>query len=51
VTEERISGWDRLLAGGMLLASFIPPVKGTGIAGKQRSKEQKRQEQQRMFPN
>jgi Pre-toxin TG/ribonuclease len=34
VTGERISGWDRLLAGGMLLASFIPPIKGTGIAGK-----------------
>jgi hypothetical protein len=34
VTGERISGWDRLLAGGMLLASFIPPVKGAGIAGK-----------------
>jgi Pre-toxin TG len=34
VTGERISGWDRLLAGGMLLASFVPPVKGVGIAGK-----------------
>jgi hypothetical protein len=34
ITGERISGWDRLLAGGMLLASFIPPVKGAGIAGK-----------------
>jgi hypothetical protein len=34
VTGERISGWDRLLAGGMLLASFVPPVKGAGIAGK-----------------
>jgi hypothetical protein len=34
VTGERISGWDRLLAGGMLLASFIPPVKGVGITGK-----------------
>ncbi|WMT18164.1 pre-toxin TG domain-containing protein [Parageobacillus toebii] len=34
VTGERISGWDRLLAGGMLLASFVPPVKGVGITGK-----------------
>jgi uncharacterized protein YukE len=34
ITGERISGWDRLLAGGMLLASFVPPVKGMGIAGK-----------------
>jgi hypothetical protein len=34
ITGERISGWNRLLAGGMLLASFIPPVKGAGIAGK-----------------
>jgi hypothetical protein len=34
VTEERISGWDRLLAGGMLLLSIIPPAKGIGIAGK-----------------
>ncbi|MED4970508.1 pre-toxin TG domain-containing protein [Parageobacillus toebii] len=34
VTGERISGWDRLLAGGMLLASFVPPVKGVAIAGK-----------------
>ncbi len=34
ITRERISGWDRLLAGGMVLASFIPPVKGAGIAGK-----------------
>ncbi|AEH48342.1 pre-toxin TG domain-containing protein [Parageobacillus thermoglucosidasius] len=34
VTGERISVWDRLVAGGMLLASFIPPVKGAGIAGK-----------------
>jgi hypothetical protein len=34
VTEERISGWDRLFAGGMLLASFVPPVKGAGVAGK-----------------
>jgi uncharacterized protein YukE len=34
ITGERISGWDRLLAGGMLLASFLPPVKGAGVAGK-----------------
>jgi hypothetical protein len=34
ITGERISGWDRLLAGGMLLASFLPPIKGAGIAGK-----------------
>ncbi|WP_278343304.1 RNase A-like domain-containing protein [Parageobacillus thermoglucosidasius] len=34
VTGERISGWDRLVAGGMLLASFILPVKGAGITGK-----------------
>jgi hypothetical protein len=34
ITGERISGWDRLFAGGMLLASFVPPVKGVGIAGK-----------------
>ncbi|RDE36191.1 hypothetical protein DV713_00920, partial [Parageobacillus thermoglucosidasius] len=34
VTGERISGWDRLLAGGMLLLSIIPPAKGAGIAGK-----------------
>ncbi|BDG48942.1 pre-toxin TG domain-containing protein [Parageobacillus sp. KH3-4] len=34
ITGERISGWDRLVAGGVLLASFIPPVKGAGIAGK-----------------
>jgi hypothetical protein len=34
VTGERISGWDRLLAGGMLLLSVIPPAKGAGIAGK-----------------
>jgi uncharacterized protein YukE len=32
ITGERISGLDRLLAGGMVLASFIPPVKGAGIA-------------------
>jgi hypothetical protein len=34
ITGERISAGDRWLAGGMLLASFIPPVKGIGIAGK-----------------
>jgi uncharacterized protein YukE len=34
ITGERISGLDRLLAGGMVLASFIPPVKGAGIASK-----------------
>jgi hypothetical protein len=34
VTGERISGWDRLVAGGMLLVSFVPPVKGAGVAGK-----------------
>jgi Pre-toxin TG len=34
VTGERISGWDRLIAGGMLLLSVIPPAKGAGIAGK-----------------
>jgi hypothetical protein len=34
VTGERISGWDRLLAEGMLLASFVPLVKGVAIAGK-----------------
>ncbi|GCD83033.1 hypothetical protein PTHTG4_20960 [Parageobacillus thermoglucosidasius] len=34
VTGERISGWDRLVAGGMLLLSVIPPAKGAGIAGK-----------------
>jgi Pre-toxin TG/ribonuclease len=34
ITGERISGWDRLLAGGMLLLIFIPPAKGAGIAGK-----------------
>jgi hypothetical protein len=33
ITGERISAGDRWLAGGMLLASFVPPVKG-GIAGK-----------------
>ncbi|QPA30753.1 pre-toxin TG domain-containing protein [Thermaerobacillus caldiproteolyticus] len=34
VTGERISGWDRLFAGGMLLLTIIPPAKGAGIAGK-----------------
>ncbi|BDG47776.1 pre-toxin TG domain-containing protein [Parageobacillus sp. KH3-4] len=34
VTGERISGWDRLVAGGMLLLSVIPPAKGAGVAGK-----------------
>jgi hypothetical protein len=34
VTGERISGWDRLIAGGMLLLSVIPPAKGAGVAGK-----------------
>uniref|UniRef100_A0A7U3YCS3 Pre-toxin TG domain-containing protein n=1 Tax=Geobacillus sp. (strain Y4.1MC1) TaxID=581103 RepID=A0A7U3YCS3_GEOS0 len=34
ITGERISGWDRLVAGGMLLLNVIPPAKGAGIAGK-----------------
>ncbi|RDE34619.1 hypothetical protein DV713_11210 [Parageobacillus thermoglucosidasius] len=34
VTGERISGWGCLVAGGMLLASFVPPVKGAGVGGK-----------------
>jgi Pre-toxin TG len=34
VTGERLSWGDRLFAGGMLLASFVPPVKGAGVAGK-----------------
>ncbi|QSB49574.1 pre-toxin TG domain-containing protein [Parageobacillus toebii] len=34
VTGERISGWDRLFAGGMLLLSVIPPAKEAGVAGK-----------------
>ncbi|UOE78114.1 hypothetical protein IMI45_07930 [Parageobacillus thermoglucosidasius] len=29
-----MSGWDRLIAGGMLLLSVIPPAKGAGVAGK-----------------
>ncbi|OQP08551.1 hypothetical protein B1691_14810, partial [Geobacillus sp. 47C-IIb] len=34
VTGERLSAGDRLLAGGMLLLSVVPPAKGAGIAGK-----------------
>ncbi|WP_256833375.1 pre-toxin TG domain-containing protein [Parageobacillus thermoglucosidasius] len=34
ITGERISGWDRLFAGGMLLLSIIPPDKGASVAGK-----------------
>ncbi|KYD16804.1 hypothetical protein B4168_3979 [Anoxybacillus flavithermus] len=34
VTGERISGWGCLVAGGMLLVSVIPQIKGSGIAGK-----------------
>ncbi|MBA2875692.1 hypothetical protein HNR31_002482 [Anoxybacillus caldiproteolyticus] len=34
ITGERISAGDRLLAGGMLLLTVIPPAKGAGIAGK-----------------
>jgi hypothetical protein len=34
ITGERISGWDRLFAGGMLLLSVIPPAIGAGVAGK-----------------
>ncbi|WMT19684.1 pre-toxin TG domain-containing protein [Parageobacillus toebii] len=34
ITGERISGWDRLFAGGMLLLTIIPPAKGTGVTGK-----------------
>jgi uncharacterized protein YukE len=34
ITGERISGWDRLFAGGMLLLCVIPPAKGAGVAGK-----------------
>jgi Pre-toxin TG len=34
ITGERISGWGRLFAGGMLLLSVIPPAKGAGVAGK-----------------
>jgi hypothetical protein len=38
ITGERISGWDRLLAGGILLLTIIPPVKGAGITGKAATK-------------
>ncbi|BBW96536.1 hypothetical protein GsuE55_13690 [Geobacillus subterraneus] len=34
ITGERLSLGDRLLAGGMLLASIAPPAKGVGMAGK-----------------
>jgi hypothetical protein len=34
VTGEWISGWDRLLAGGNLLLTVIPPAKGASVAGK-----------------
>ncbi|MEB3751146.1 pre-toxin TG domain-containing protein [Geobacillus icigianus] len=34
VTGERLSIGDRLLAGGMLLLSIVPPAKGAGVAGK-----------------
>ncbi|MBB3869180.1 hypothetical protein DER53_02570 [Parageobacillus toebii NBRC 107807] len=34
VTGERISRWDRLFAGGMLLLSVIPPAKEAGVVGK-----------------
>ncbi|WP_172418811.1 pre-toxin TG domain-containing protein [Geobacillus icigianus] len=34
ITGERFSVGDRLLAGGMLLASIAPPAKGVGVAGK-----------------
>jgi hypothetical protein len=34
VTGERLSWGDRLLAGGNLLLTFIPPAKGAGVAGK-----------------
>ncbi|BDG45878.1 hypothetical protein PspKH34_04390 [Parageobacillus sp. KH3-4] len=34
VTGERLSFGDRLVAGGMLLLSVIPPAKGAGVAGK-----------------
>ncbi|MED4906382.1 pre-toxin TG domain-containing protein [Parageobacillus thermoglucosidasius] len=38
ITGKRISGWDRLFTGGMLLLSVIPPAKGAAIAGKAGSK-------------
>ncbi|WP_051529945.1 RNase A-like domain-containing protein [Anoxybacteroides tepidamans] len=34
ITGERLSLGDRLLAGGMLLLSVVPPAKGVGMAGK-----------------
>ncbi|GMO00048.1 hypothetical protein PthstB1num2_20870 [Parageobacillus thermoglucosidasius] len=34
MTGKWISGWDRLVAGEMLLVSFISPDKGAGSAGK-----------------
>ncbi|WP_231559882.1 pre-toxin TG domain-containing protein [Geobacillus icigianus] len=34
ITGERLSVGDRLLAGGMLLASMVPPAKGAGMAVK-----------------
>ncbi|WP_278342271.1 pre-toxin TG domain-containing protein [Parageobacillus thermoglucosidasius] len=34
ITGERISAGDRLLAGGMLLLTIIPPAKGASVAGK-----------------
>lgn len=34
ITGERLSLGDRLLAGGMLLASIVSPAKGAGMAGK-----------------
>jgi hypothetical protein len=34
ITGERITAGDRLLAGGMLLLTIIPPAKGAGVAGK-----------------
>ncbi|ATO36861.1 hypothetical protein B1691_01610 [Geobacillus sp. 47C-IIb] len=38
VTGERLSFGDRLLAGGMLIASIAPPAKGVGMAGKAATK-------------
>ncbi len=34
ITGERLSIGDRLLAGGMLLLSIVPPAKSAGVAGK-----------------
>ncbi|MBY6278401.1 MAG: hypothetical protein CWE10_20080, partial [Symbiobacterium thermophilum] len=34
VTGERLSWGDRLLAGGNLLLTFIPPAKGASVADK-----------------